>query len=290
MPNATALALADHAEVAGSASALLGVNQFLVGAIVAPIVGIAGVSTAVPMALVMLLLCLGAALALVTLTRPTGMARMNLEDVTAILREYVDPGLEAVEAHPRHGRQQPGDVVRRREGGERRSRRARPATHAPAGVLAWTDGARNTPCSARSRVTASRSRQCSHSASTSARSSSWNGFPATRPGDSRRLSGGRSGWRSAPCSPGSMRSTRASLGLAGRGSHPRRGRLLEVRRYQRLYESARPAPVPLLGALLAWAERNCPQDEVRPAVLWGDPGAHNLLVADGHVTRCSTGS
>ena len=32
MPNATALALADHAEVAGSASALLGVNQFLVGA------------------------------------------------------------------------------------------------------------------------------------------------------------------------------------------------------------------------------------------------------------------
>ena len=74
MPNATALALADHAEVAGSASALLGVNQFLVGAIVAPLVGIAGVSTAVPMALVMLLLCLGAALALVTLTRPTGVA------------------------------------------------------------------------------------------------------------------------------------------------------------------------------------------------------------------------
>ena len=74
MPNATALALADHAEVAGSASALLGVNQFLVGAIVAPLVGIAGVGTAVPMALVMFLLCLGAALALVTLTRPRGVA------------------------------------------------------------------------------------------------------------------------------------------------------------------------------------------------------------------------
>jgi DHA1 family bicyclomycin/chloramphenicol resistance-like MFS transporter len=70
MPNATALALADHAEVAGSASALLGVNQFLVGAVVAPLVGIAGVGTAVPMAVVMLLLCLGAALALVTLARP----------------------------------------------------------------------------------------------------------------------------------------------------------------------------------------------------------------------------
>jgi len=75
MPNATALALADHAEVAGSASALLGVNQFLVGAVVAPLVGIAGVGTAVPMALVMSLLCLGAALALVTLTRPAGAHR-----------------------------------------------------------------------------------------------------------------------------------------------------------------------------------------------------------------------
>lgn len=72
MPNATALALADHADVAGSASALLGVNQFLVGAVAAPLVGIAGVDTAVPMALVMVLLSLGAALALATLTRPAG--------------------------------------------------------------------------------------------------------------------------------------------------------------------------------------------------------------------------
>lgn len=68
MPNATALALADHADVAGSASALLGLNQFLVGAVVAPIVGIAGAGTAVPMALVMTLLCLGALLALTVLT------------------------------------------------------------------------------------------------------------------------------------------------------------------------------------------------------------------------------
>ena len=65
---------------------------------------------------------------------------------------------------------------------------------------------------------------------------------------------------------------------------PSEGTLAQVHQYQRLYESARPAPVPLLGALLAWAERNCPHDEVRPAVLWGDPGAHNLLVADGHVS------
>ncbi len=85
MPNATALALADHAEVAGSASALLGVNQFLVGAVVAPLVGIAGRHRRADGARDALL-CLGAALALVTLARPTRSRRVNLEDVTAILR------------------------------------------------------------------------------------------------------------------------------------------------------------------------------------------------------------
>jgi DHA1 family bicyclomycin/chloramphenicol resistance-like MFS transporter len=53
MPNATALALADHAEVAGTASALLGVIQFLIGALVAPLVGAGGTDSAVPMATVM---------------------------------------------------------------------------------------------------------------------------------------------------------------------------------------------------------------------------------------------
>jgi DHA1 family bicyclomycin/chloramphenicol resistance-like MFS transporter len=56
MPNSTALALADHAEVAGSASALLGLVQFLVGALAAPLVGIAGTGTAVPMGVVMAVL------------------------------------------------------------------------------------------------------------------------------------------------------------------------------------------------------------------------------------------
>jgi DHA1 family bicyclomycin/chloramphenicol resistance-like MFS transporter len=53
LPNATALALGDHPEVAGAASALLGVIQFVSGAAVAPLVGIAGTGTAVPMGLVM---------------------------------------------------------------------------------------------------------------------------------------------------------------------------------------------------------------------------------------------
>lgn len=64
LPNATALALADHPEAAGAASALLGVIQFVSGAAVAPLVGIAGTGTAVPMALLMSLL--GVAAALVT--------------------------------------------------------------------------------------------------------------------------------------------------------------------------------------------------------------------------------
>jgi MFS transporter, DHA1 family, multidrug resistance protein len=60
MPNATALALAEHGEVAGTASALLGVTQFLVGGLAAPLVGIGGTGSAVPMAVVMLSLASGA--------------------------------------------------------------------------------------------------------------------------------------------------------------------------------------------------------------------------------------
>jgi DHA1 family bicyclomycin/chloramphenicol resistance-like MFS transporter len=62
-PNTTSLALAGHPEAAGSASALIGVLQFVVGAIAAPVAGIAGTGTAVPMGAgiaVMALLSLGA--------------------------------------------------------------------------------------------------------------------------------------------------------------------------------------------------------------------------------------
>jgi MFS transporter, DHA1 family, multidrug resistance protein len=48
-PNATALALT-NTRTAGSASALLGVLQLSIGAVVAPLVGIGGTTTAVPMA------------------------------------------------------------------------------------------------------------------------------------------------------------------------------------------------------------------------------------------------
>jgi DHA1 family bicyclomycin/chloramphenicol resistance-like MFS transporter len=49
-PNATAISLADQEGALGSASALLGVGQFGTGALIAPLVGLAGTSDAVPMA------------------------------------------------------------------------------------------------------------------------------------------------------------------------------------------------------------------------------------------------
>ncbi len=60
IPNATALALTDYPHVAGSASALLGVLPFLIGAAAAPLVGVAGRGSAVPMAVVMAAMGAGA--------------------------------------------------------------------------------------------------------------------------------------------------------------------------------------------------------------------------------------
>jgi DHA1 family bicyclomycin/chloramphenicol resistance-like MFS transporter len=56
LPNAAALALADHPRTAGSASALLGLSQFAIGAIAAPLAGVAGAHTALPMGIVVAVL------------------------------------------------------------------------------------------------------------------------------------------------------------------------------------------------------------------------------------------
>lgn len=60
IPNATALALTDYPHAAGSASALLGMLQFAFGAVAAPLVGVAGRHTAVPMALLIAAFGIGA--------------------------------------------------------------------------------------------------------------------------------------------------------------------------------------------------------------------------------------
>jgi len=67
-PNATALALADHARVAGSASALLGVLQYIIGAAVTPLVNIGGNGTAKPLAAIMAVLGIGAVMIFLFLT------------------------------------------------------------------------------------------------------------------------------------------------------------------------------------------------------------------------------
>ena len=72
-PNATALAMAPYPHVAGSASALMGLTQFLLGAAVAPLVGVAGNRSAVPTAAVILALAFAAGVVLaVSLRRISG--------------------------------------------------------------------------------------------------------------------------------------------------------------------------------------------------------------------------
>ena len=70
-PTATALAMADHPDQAGTASSLLGLGQYVFGALVAPLVGIAGEETAVPLGLVALSTSACAALAFTLLVLPS---------------------------------------------------------------------------------------------------------------------------------------------------------------------------------------------------------------------------
>ena len=70
LPNATALALGAHGQRAGSALGLLGAFQYVVGAVVAPLVGIAGTGTALPMAILIAILSLGASISYLALARP----------------------------------------------------------------------------------------------------------------------------------------------------------------------------------------------------------------------------
>ena len=52
----------------------------------------------------------------------------------------------------------------------------------------------------------------------------------------------------------------------------------EVARWRDRYHARRVAPVPLIGALLAWLEAQLPDADVPPRLLWGDAGPHNVLV------------
>lgn len=70
MPNCMSLALAKHPDTAGSAAALLGVLQFVIGGISAPLVSLGGKETAVPMTVTMASFALLAMLSFTVLARP----------------------------------------------------------------------------------------------------------------------------------------------------------------------------------------------------------------------------
>nr|WP_269328287.1 multidrug effflux MFS transporter [Kineosporia mesophila] len=74
LPNAPALALEHHGANAGAAAALLGCAQFLVGGLAAPLVGIGGSYSAVPMAVVMAGFTVAAVLTFVWCTRTRSAA------------------------------------------------------------------------------------------------------------------------------------------------------------------------------------------------------------------------
>jgi DHA1 family bicyclomycin/chloramphenicol resistance-like MFS transporter len=68
-PNTTALALADHPDAAGTASAFLGSTQFVLGAVLAPVAGAFGGSPGLALALAVSITSLGAVLAYPLLVR-----------------------------------------------------------------------------------------------------------------------------------------------------------------------------------------------------------------------------
>ncbi|HSU35741.1 MAG TPA: multidrug effflux MFS transporter [Propionibacteriaceae bacterium] len=87
LPTSTALALANYPERAGTASALLGLLQYLVGGLAAPLVGLGGEDTAVPLGVVAASASLGASVVFAALVVPPILARRR----TAKLRSAPEP-------------------------------------------------------------------------------------------------------------------------------------------------------------------------------------------------------
>jgi DHA1 family bicyclomycin/chloramphenicol resistance-like MFS transporter len=75
-PTANALAMADYPDLAGTASSLQGLSQFVFGAIAAPLVGIAGEQTALPLGIVATSVSLCAMTSFVSLVLPVVRSRV----------------------------------------------------------------------------------------------------------------------------------------------------------------------------------------------------------------------
>lgn len=208
---------------------------------------------------------------------------MNAGAATAILREHVDARLEAlsVTRGPVGNSQETWFVTARTADGATRELVLRRT--APAGVLAWTEREHEF---AVLRALAGRGLPVPATLAVGVAERPFlvmerlPGSPPARLSPEERTALGRElgAWlaRLHALDP-------HELGLATNASAADLT-LAQVQHYEQLYRSAQAAPVPLLGALLAWAERNAPDDGTAPVVLWGDPGPHNLLVADGRIS------
>jgi MFS transporter, DHA1 family, multidrug resistance protein len=89
LPTSTALGLSNYPERAGTASAMLGLLQYLVGGLAAPLVGLAGEDTAVPLGLVAGSASLGACLVFALMVVPPILARRRSE----VLNQSAEPPL-----------------------------------------------------------------------------------------------------------------------------------------------------------------------------------------------------
>ena len=89
LPTSTALGLSNYPERAGTASALLGLLQYLVGGLAAPLVGLAGEDTAVPLGLVAGAASASACLVFALMVVPPILARRRTE----VLNEPAEPPL-----------------------------------------------------------------------------------------------------------------------------------------------------------------------------------------------------
>jgi MFS transporter, DHA1 family, multidrug resistance protein len=76
-PTANALAMADYPDLAGTASSLQGLSQFVFGAVAAPLVGIAGDQTALPLGIVTTAVSVCAMASCVSLVIPVVGARVK---------------------------------------------------------------------------------------------------------------------------------------------------------------------------------------------------------------------
>jgi MFS transporter, DHA1 family, multidrug resistance protein len=74
-PVASALAMMDYPQQAGAASSLLGLAQYIAGALAAPLVGLAGERSAIPLGIVVLVASASASTVFLTLVVPAVRAR-----------------------------------------------------------------------------------------------------------------------------------------------------------------------------------------------------------------------